>query len=123
MKRITITVSLVICSLVLLLAPSARAQAPAVAAAISQPGHVVVVYLNALNNSFNPSIDTGGQLVGGLNSTQLSAKFTRASAATVINFIVDKGYRVVGFAAKPAPIANNYGGGLEGYTVLLEQIR
>ena len=119
MKRIIPALIIVVFSF-LLLVPPAHTQAPD---APIQPGHVVVLYLHALNNSFNPSFDTGGQLVGGLNSTELSAKFSRASAATIINFIVNKGYRVVGFAAKPAEIANNYGGGLEGYTVLLEKVR
>ena len=104
----------------LLLVGPAYAQAPA---APSQSAKVVVVYLYALKNSYNPSFDTGGKLVGGLNSTELSTKFFRTSAATILNFMAENGYRVAGFAAKPAPIANNYGGGLEGYTVLLEQIR
>ncbi|MFC6225733.1 hypothetical protein ACFP2F_20980 [Hymenobacter artigasi] len=123
MKRIIPALTIIVFSLFLLLAPPAQAQAPASTAAISQPGRVVVVYLYALKNSYNPSFDTGGQLVGGLNSAELSTRFFRTSAATILNFMAENGYRVVGFAAKPAEIFNNSGGGLEGYTVLLEQVR
>lgn len=127
MKQIPLALSSAAIALFLTLAPPARAQAPAQAPAAdtapSRPGKVVLIYLYALSNSFNPSFDTGGELVDGMNSLELSRKYYQASMATVINFMVDKGYRLVSCVAKPAPIANNFGGGLEGYTVLMEKVR
>ena len=123
MKRFTLTVSTVVFSLFLLLVSPVRAQAPAASLAPSQPGKVVMIYLYALNNSYNPSFDTGGELVDGLSSKDLSIKYFRTSMVAIINFMVEKGYRVISCVAKPAPIANNFGGGLEGYMVLMEKVR
>ena len=123
MKQLVLAASTVIFALVLLLGPTARAQAPAAPTAPGQPGKVVMIYLYALNNSYNPSFDTGGELVDGMNSSELSKKYYRTSFATVVNFMVEKGYRIVSCVAKPAPIINNSGGGLEGYTVLMEKVR
>ena len=124
MKRISLAVPTVIFALILLLAPPARSQAPAAALMPpSQTGKVVMIFLYAVNSSYNPSFDTGGELVDGMNNLELSKKYYRTSFATVINFMVDKGYRVVSCVAKPAPIANNFGGGVEGYLVLMEKVR
>jgi hypothetical protein len=123
MKQISLAISMAVFAFALLLAPTASAQAPAAPTAPSLTGKVVVIYLYALSDSYNPSFDTGGELVDGLNSSELSRKYYQTSFARVINFMVDKGYRIVSCVAKPAPIINNSGGGLEGYTVLMEKVR
>lgn len=82
-----------------------------------------MVYLYALNNGYNASFDTGGQTIGGLSSADLSKKFFRASAATILNFVIENGYRVIGFSATEAKTFDGTGNGLEGYAVLLEQIK
>jgi len=99
------------------------ASAQAVPVASNPAGQVVMVYLYALNiSSYNPTFDIGDQLIGGLNSTELHKKFFDKSAAVILNFVEESGYRVVGFSAVPAKITNNVGG-LEGYAVLMERVR
>lgn len=123
--------TLLLLALATMTAP-ARAQAPATepptATAVPAGPLVAVVYLYARSNNsyrtnYNVIFDINEQTIGGLSSADLSNKFREMSAAPVLNFMAEHGYRIVGFTATPAKNLNNSGGGLEGYAIFMERNR
>lgn len=87
----------------------------------------VLVRLYEYRHGFHAVFDTDGQPVAGLSEEELNKKFFKvASAASVVNFVVQNGYRVAGFAPiqdrTHGGVGDN-GGGTAGYAVLCEQVR
>lgn len=91
------------------------------------PTKTVLVRIYEDRHGYLAVFDTDGQPVAGLSEVELNKKFFKvASATSVINFVVQNGYRVAGFAPIQARTHGgtcDTGGGTAGYAVLCEQVR
>lgn len=87
------------------------------------PSYVVVVVHYRLFGDFRGLIDSGGQTINGLSEKQLNEKFKKVpSAANIVNFVSQAGYRAVGFSTVPGGVGAGTGGGMNGITILMEKI-
>ena len=90
-------------------------------------GRIIVVQFHAVRKGIQAVFDTDEQTLSGLGQDELNKKFTAvSSAASIINFVVKSGYRIVGFSSTEAAIyggTGSNGGGSNGCVVLFEQVR
>lgn len=113
MKLALITL-LTVCGLFLALPVAAQSSAP-----ISRQ---VFVRIELVYRGWDAAFDTDGQSIGGLSEAELKTKFTKVkSAASVMNFMAQNGYKVVGFSSTQAGTGRGNGGGFDGYAILFEQ--
>ena len=90
----------------------------------TQVGKQVFVRLISGYRGYEAEFDTDGQNIGGLNEENLKNKLTKIkSAASVLNFMAQNGYRVSGFSSTQAGTGRGNGGEFNGYALLFEQIR
>lgn len=114
---------------------SANAQsAPSQAVAPSALPTLILVTITRWGNQLNTpfltaSFDTGGQGMANLNEADLNKKYAKipmpASPASIINFVVQSGYRVVSFSTTQGGAgtdASRYSVS-NGYVFLCEQVR
>ena len=82
----------------------------------------VFVQIERGYHGWDVEFDTDGQSIGGLSETELKTKFTKVkSAASVMNFMAQNGYKVTGFSSTQAGTGRGNGGGFNGYAILFEQ--
>lgn len=119
-----------------LLTCSAQAQnAPAQASIVPTPAKMALVTINWWQNVLGAGylqvvFDTAGEPMAGLSEQELNKKFAKvslpASPASIINFVVQNGYRVVTFTTTQAGThggTGSTGGGTNGYVLLCEQVK
>lgn len=98
-----------------------HAQTPAVAQSGASLSTQVFVRIVTSYRGWDAYFDTDGQRIGGLSEDDLKTKFTKVkSAAAVVNFMVQNGYKVAGFSSTQAGTGRGDGGGFNGYALLFE---
>ena len=90
----------------------------------SQTSNQVFVRLRWEYHVCDADFDTDGQTIGNLSEIELNKKFTKIkSAASVMNFMSQNGYKVVGFSSTCASSRRGDGGGFNGYAILFEKAK
>ena len=98
-----------------------HAQAPAAASSSALPGSQVFVRIVMGYRGWDADFDTDGHRIGGLSEAELKTKFTKVqSAASVVNFMTQNGYRVAGFSSTQDGTNRGNGGSFNGYAMLFE---
>lgn len=118
MKRLIVAF---VCQM-LALASSANAQTGVSSTQIGKH-RIVSVRVRVRDSVYDAKFDTDGQNIGGLNETDLNKRFVKVNSGTsVINFVVQNGYRMVGFSSAQAGSGAGISEGSNGYVVLFEQV-
>lgn len=90
----------------------------------NQIGNQVFVRLRWEFRVCDADFDTDGQTIGNLSEIELNKKFIKVkSAASVVNFMSQNGYKVVGFSSTCAGSSRGDGGGFNGYAILFEKVK
>ncbi|MDQ2795364.1 MAG: hypothetical protein M3Y12_15355 [Bacteroidota bacterium] len=137
MKPVALAILLALLQLPGRAAQAQTAPEPAIASAPAPtaPPHLILVTINWWESRFGSTLfltalfDTNGQGLAGLSEAELNKKYAKvprpASPVSIINFVVQSGYRVVSFTTTQGGAgadASRYSV-TNGYVFLCEQVR
>lgn len=121
--------SFLYCSLLVLLLAGGNVKAQDISAPTVTPAAapvktmaIVYFYTHGYGSANLARFDLNGVTLDGLNEDALNQKFFRVnSAAMVLNFMAQHGYRAIGTVPMQHQILNSSGGDFDGYLVLFER--